>query len=233
MGFNGNKTSHVRIISLPTTSDVSATNLPRSKIGISRGWGSKSRAGVSVRTSGLAGAGSGGPRVFLNGLDVTPQSLFTTSIGGKSSKDGKRTSVGAHDKRPSAGAGAVCSGVSPQERLSQSVEALQNDVEVAATASLRQGDGGAEGTNSKPPSRRKREVPIVEDVGLPEKDLNELIAIELRETPTVMLLEVRGSTVATDSLDFSRCASFRMGYGNRASRKPSLLLLCSSGLRRR
>lgn len=76
---------------------------------------------------------------------------------------------------------------------------------------------------------------MVEDVGLPEEDLNELIAIELRETPTVMLLEVRGSTVATDSLDFSRCASFRMGYGIRASRKSSLLLLllCSCGLRQR
>lgn len=62
------------------------------------------------------------------------------------------------------------------------------------------GGGGGVGKSS---GRRKREGPA-EEGGLTEEDLSAPITIRLSETPTMMLLEVRGSAVAMDLRDFGR-----------------------------
>lgn len=71
----------------------------------------------------------------------------------------------------------------------------------AAGARAETGQGG----DGKSPGRRKREVaPTTEEGGLAEEDLDAPIAVGLAETPTMMLLEIRGSAVATDLRDFGK-----------------------------
>lgn len=74
----------------------------------------------------------------------------------------------------------------------------------AATATSRVDGGGAAGGTSssgKSPARRKREGPA-DDRGPTEEDLNAPVTVRLSETPTVMLLEIQGSAVATDLREF-------------------------------
>ena len=145
-------------------------------------------------TSGQGGTGISGARVFHNGLNVTPQSLLTSSTAGKAEKRGTTTTGDAPVKRPSAAAGG---GVPPRKKSSQSSGALQS---AAATAAARAGEGAR---GNKSPGRRMREGPA-DGTGLTEEDLNAPISIELRETPTMMLLEIRGSVIATDMRLFGR-----------------------------
>ena len=175
----------------------------RSKIGISRAGGSRSRAGVSGGASGHHGGGVGGIRVFLNGVNVTPQSLLTSSLR---STEGKRTPEAAAGRRKASGEGPVKrpsgGGVAPRKKSSLSVEARQN-----AVARAEGGQSGGSGGAKSPAGRRKRAGEgVAEDGGLTEEDLNAPITIGLCETPTMMLLEIRGSAVATDLRDFGRCS---------------------------
>lgn len=186
----------------------------RSKIGISRAGGSRSRAGVSGGASGHHGGGVGGIRVFLNGVNVTPQSLLTSSLR---STEGKITpeaaaAAAAAGRRKASGEGPVKrpsgGGVAPRKKSSLSVEARQN---AAARAEGGQG-GGSGGAKSPAGGRRKRAGEgVAEEGGLTEEDLSAPITIGLCETPTMMLLEIRGSAVATDLRDFGRCGGPDLG----------------------
>lgn len=169
----------------------------RSKIGISRAGGSRSRTGASAFASGHAGAGMGGVRVFCNGVNVTPQSLLNSSARTARAAAGRQPSGDAHSKRYSATGGG---GVAPRKKSSLSVDAQSGTVAAAATAAVR-AEGGSGG--GKPPTRRKRDGPA-EEGRLTEEDLSVPITIVLSETPTTMLLEIRGSAVATDLRDFGR-----------------------------
>lgn len=132
----------------------------------------------------------GGIRVLHNGINVTPQSLLSTE---KAGNKGRKASGEATIKRPSVATGG---GVAPRNKSSLSVEAMQH-----ANATAARADGSHAG--GKSPGRRKREG-NPEEGGLTEDDLNAPITIRLSETPTMMLLEIRGSAVATDLRDFSR-----------------------------
>lgn len=212
----------------------------RSKIGISRTGASRSRAGVSAGASSHHGGGVGGVRVFLNGVNVTPQSLLGSSsqsaAGGRGNAGattaaaaaaaGKRkASGGTATKRPSGG------GVAPRKSSSFSVEALQSSV-----VGKESGRGVGGGSSKSPTGRRKRAGEgTAEEGGLTEEDLSAPVTIGLRETPTMMLLEIRGSAVAMDLRDFGRCAvisdgsigtNFSLyvanGFNNSSSEKPTM-----------
>lgn len=181
----------------------------RSRIGISRAGGSRSKAGVSAYTSGQAGAGLGGVRVFCNGVNVTPQSLLDSSPATKSkSKAGARkqpsgdvpTAATTRSSASSRGGGGG-GGVRPRKTPSFSSSGEGQGQHGAGGG---QGGGGSVGGVGKSSGRRKREGPALEEGGLTEEDLNAPITIGLSETPTMMLLEVRGSAVATDLRDFGR-----------------------------
>lgn len=91
--------------------------------------------------------------------------------------------------------------MAPRKKLSLSVEARQN----AARAESGQGSGG--GGIKLPAGRRRRGGEgVAEEGGLTEEDLSAPITIGLCETPTMMLLEIRGSAVATDLRHFGRCS---------------------------
>ena len=147
----------------------------------------------------------GGVRVFLNGVNVTPQSLLSSSAR---RAEGKKPAAGAADaagrrkaskdapvKRPSGG------GVAPRKKPSLSTE------QSAATAARTEGGQGGSGGTKSPTGRRKRAGEgVIDEGGLTEEDLTAPITIGLCETPTLMLLEIRGSAVATDLRHFGRCA---------------------------
>lgn len=163
---------------------------------------------MSAGASGTHGGGVGGVRVFLNGVNVTPQSLLTSasrsSAGNTSAAAAaaaaatrRKASGDAPIKRPSGG------GVAPRKKSSLSVEAQQSAA-AAARAEIGHGSGGGGGAKS-PVGRRKRAGEGAgEESGLTEEDLSAPITIGLCETPTMMLLEIRGSAVATDLRDFGR-----------------------------
>ncbi len=143
--------------------------------------------------------------MFLNGVNVTPQSLLTSSLrrvegkktaGGADAASRRKGSKDAPVKRPSAG------GVAPRKKPSLSTEAQQS----AATAARTEGGpGGGSGGTKSPAGRRKRAGEgVAEEGGLTEEDLSAPITIGLCETPTMMLLEIRGSAVATDLRHFGR-----------------------------
>lgn len=96
------------------------------------------------------------------------------------------------------------------------------------------GYGGSGGVG-KSSGRRKREGPA-EEGGLTEEDLSAPITIGLRETPTMMLLEVRGSAVAMDLRDFGRWLGWlwfvlvRFRGGRTRIGKPASLLNGVTGL---
>lgn len=138
----------------------------------------------------------GGVRVLYNGVNVTPQSLLRPSS--EKTKPGSRgrkaSGNSSPTKRPSAATGG---GVAPRKKSSLSAEAQRA---AAAARAVSPGGGGG-----KSQGRRKRgEGPVAEEGGLTEEDLNAPITVRLCETPTVMLLEIRGSAVATDVRDFGR-----------------------------
>lgn len=147
-------------------------------------------------------------RVFLNGVNVTPQSLLTSSLR---SAEAKKTpeaaaAAAAAGRRKASGESPVKrlsgGGVAPRKKSSLSVEARQN---TSARTESGQGTGG--GGAKSPGGRRKRAGEgVAEEGGLTEEDLNAPITIGLCETPTMMLLEIRGSAVATDLRDFGRCS---------------------------
>lgn len=171
---------------------VDNVSFTRSKIGISRiGGGSRSRAGVSTGVSGHTGAGVDGIRVFHDGINVTPQSLLRPSTP---SKTRRKASSESPPKRPSAATGG---GVPARKKSSLSSDAQSS----AAAAASRVDDGGGGAGGGKSPGRRRREG-HVDDRRLTEEDLNALVTVGLSETPTVMLLEIRGSAVATDLREF-------------------------------
>lgn len=181
----------------------------RSKIGISRTGGSRSRAGVSAGASGHHGGGVGGVHVFLNGVNVTPQSLLTSSVQSaerKISPEAAAAVAAAAGRRKASGDGPVKrpsgGGVAPRKRSSLSMEARQS-----AVAKAEGGQGSGSGGAKPPSGRRKRAGEgLAEEGGLTEEDLSAPITIGLCETPTMMLLEIRGSAVATDLRDFGRCS---------------------------
>lgn len=93
--------------------------------------------------------------------------------------------------------------MAPRKKSSLSVDALQS----AAVAAREGGQAGGGGGPKSPAGRRKRGGEgVAEDGGLTEEDLSAPITIGLCETPTIMLLEIRGSAVATDLRDFGRFA---------------------------
>lgn len=136
-----------------------------------------------------------GVRVLYNGINVTPQSLFTSSPESKSAARARKASGDAPTKRPSAATGG---GVAPRKKSSLSAEAQQSAAAAAAAVRTEGGHGGAKSTG-----RRKREGQA-EEQGLTEEDLNAPITVGLSETPTMILLEIQGSVVATDLRDFGR-----------------------------
>ncbi|CAM9671503.1 unnamed protein product, partial [Ectocarpus sp. 4 AP-2014] len=203
---------------------VRGTGQSRSKIGVSRTGGSRSRAGVSAGVSGTHGGGVGGVRVFLNGVNVTPQSLLTSasrsSAGNTSAAAAaaaaaatrRKASGDAPIKRPSGG------GVAPRKKSSLSVEAQQS-----AAATVRSegghGSGGGGGAKSSGGRRKRAGEGAGEESGLTEEDLSAPITIGLCETPTMMLLEIRGSAVATDLRDFGRYQQEKQDYEKRVQEK--------------
>lgn len=172
-----------------TPSTIVALFASSSKIGISRAGGSRSRAGVSVGGSEHTGTGIETIRVFHNGINVTPQSLLHAV---SAPRNGRNPSSEEHTKRPSA---ASNRGAIPRKKSST----LSNAQSAAATV---RGERGG-GTGGKSPGRRKRDGQVDEG-GLTEEDLNALITVGLAETSTTILLEIRGSAVATDLREFSR-----------------------------
>lgn len=147
-------------------------------------------------------------RVFLNGVNVTPQSLLTSSLrsaGGKTSPEAVAAATAAGRpktpgdgpvKRPSGG------GVAPRKKPSLSVEARQGAA-ARAEGGQSSGSGGAKSSAGR---RKRAGEGVAEEGGLTEEDLSAPITIGLCETPTMMLLEIRGSAVATDLRDFGRCS---------------------------
>lgn len=148
-----------------------------------------------------------------------------SSAGGKGDADaaaaGRRKASGdTATKRPSGG------GVAPRKKSSLSVEALQS----AAVAARENGQGGGGGGPKSPAGRRKRVGEgVAEEGGLTEEDLNAPITIGLCETPTIMLLEIRGSAVATDLRDFGRCVVITSKPFAISIAMPSCIVLQSTG----
>lgn len=166
----------------------------RSKIGVSRAGGSRSRAGVSTGVSGHTGTGIESLKVFHDGINVTPQSLLHSASSAPAHAPRKGSSGSPTTKRPSAAGGG---GVAPRKKSS-----LSSDTHAAAAAVRAEGVGGGV-AGGRATGRRKRDGQAEE--GRPtEEDLKAPIAMELRETPTMMLLVIQGSAVATDLREFSR-----------------------------
>lgn len=92
--------------------------------------------------------------------------------------------------------------MAPRKKSSLSVDAKQN-----ASSRAEGGQSSGSGGVKSPAGRRKRAGDgVAEEGGLTEEDLSAPITIGLCETPTMMLLEIRGSAVATDLRDFGRCS---------------------------
>lgn len=90
--------------------------------------------------------------------------------------------------------------MAPRKKSSLSEEARQN---AAARAEGGQGSGSG-GAKSSTGRRKRAGEGVAEEGGLTEEDLSAPITVGLCETPTMMLLEIRGSAVATDLRDFGR-----------------------------
>ncbi|CAM9382411.1 unnamed protein product, partial [Choristocarpus tenellus] len=175
----------------------------RSKIGISRTGGSRSRAGISAHASGLTGSG-GTVRVFHNGINVTPQSLLSSSTaryaptGPSKTPQVKRSSQSKEFPHN-------------QPRQTGVVRGSQDARDDAKTDA-----GGHNSPGSRSLARRKRDGNM-EDKGLTEEDLCAPVTIRLCETPTQMLLEITGSAVAIDLRDYDRYQYEKQEYEKRVA----------------
>lgn len=132
-----------------------------------------------------------GIRVFHGGINVTPQSLLRPPTP---SKTRRKASSESPTKRSSAATGG---GVPARKKSNLSPDAQSS----AAAAASRVDGGGSVAGGGRSPGRRKREGQV-DDHGLTEEDLNALVTVGLNETPTIMLLEIRGFAVAADLREF-------------------------------
>lgn len=138
-----------------------------------------------------------GVRVFLDGVNVTPQSLLQPYTPPKSEQ---KPSSEVPTKRPSAEGGG---GVPARKKSSLSLDTQVSAAAAAARGEGGSGGGGGGGGGNKSPGRRKREGQTG-DRGPREEDLNAPVTVGLSETATVILLEIRGSAVATDLREFGK-----------------------------
>eukprot|EP00903_Cladosiphon_okamuranus_P013687 g12746.t1 len=135
---------------------------------------------------------------------MTPEAAAAAAAAGR-----RKTSGEGPVKRPSAG------GVAPRKKSSLSVDARQS---AAARAEGGLGSGG--GGVKSPGGRRKRAGEgVAEQGGLTEEDLSAPITVGLCETPTMILLEIRGSAVATDLRDFGRYQQEKQDHEKRVQER--------------
>ncbi|CAM9549894.1 unnamed protein product, partial [Discosporangium mesarthrocarpum] len=177
-----------------------------SKVGISRAGGSRSRAGISAHASGFTGPGGGSVRVMYNGINVTPQSLLSSSR--RQSTSGGAGAKPLPEKRRSRSKGLGAE--SGRSALGSSAQDSRGEAKLDSAIS--------NNASNRLPTRRKREG-MTEDGGFTEEDLSAPIPIRLCETPTEMLLEIRGSAVATDLRDYDRYQHEKQEYDKKVAER--------------